>query len=126
MFSNITPQSPANEASSRRKFTRRRCDRCVAQIDEQTYPIEDWSLGGVRVFADSKMFSKGKKVTMNMKFKLRDRLIDIPLSGTIIRKAKNHIAIEFDALSAQIRSSFQCVVDDHFDQILANAPWART
>ena len=126
VFSNSMNDSNAQEKSSRRQFTRRRCDRVVGQINGHTFPVDDWSLGGTLLFADSKQFRLKDKIKVNMKFNLRDRIHDVPHSGTIVRKTKNHIAIEFDPLNQNTREGFQAVVDDHFDQIMANSPWKKS
>ena len=45
-----TEQSHYTEQKNKRAQPRRRCDRCISEINGQNYPVEDWSMGGVRLF----------------------------------------------------------------------------
>ena len=77
----------SNDAPSgtKRRYPRRDVDRCVAVIHGQTFPIENWSLGGVLVAADERLFGLGKDIDMLIKFKLRSAIIDVPLQGNVVR-----------------------------------------
>ncbi len=103
---------PQNDAV-RRQFERRDCDKCVTVINGKTYPVENWSLGGVLVNADEREFTAKDNVEVTLKFKLRDRVIDVPQDAFIIRKARNKVAVQFKPLTQKTRGDFQNVLDDY-------------
>ena len=113
LFSTLRAENSNEPYSARRKFARRDCDRCVTVINGKTYPVENWSLGGVLLNADEREFSTEEEIDLTLKFKLRDDVIDIPHAARVIRKTRNKIAFEFKPLTQQIRSNFQNVVDDY-------------
>lgn len=105
--------SVSNDAAlTRRNQPRRAVDRCIAVIDNTPHPIENWSLGGVRVTANERLYALGQQLDITLKFKLSDRVIDIRLNGNVIRKTNGKIAIAFDALDKQTRGQFMQVIDD--------------
>ncbi len=98
---------------SRRRFTRRSCDTCVGVVNGKTYPVQDWSLGGVLLQAGAEDFGVEDEHNVILKFKLRDEMIDVPHSAQVIRKSANSVALEFRPLTKAVRDSFQNVVDDY-------------
>ena len=97
---------------SRRRHLRREVDRCVAVVNGTTYPIENWSLGGILLAGDERFFSVGQDMMLTLKFKLRNTIINLEHKGIIIRKTDGRIAVEFIPLSGASRRGFQQVIDD--------------
>lgn len=110
-----------NETPSRRQHARRECDRCVAVIHGQTFPVQDWSPGGVQITGDERLFSMGREIDMTLKFKLRNHIVDVPLRGTVIRKGNARVAVMFEPLTQAIRRNFQQVIDDYVAREFANS-----
>jgi hypothetical protein len=103
----------SNDATqTRRKTPRRANDRCVAVVNGQTFPVENWSFGGILLVADGRLFGTGSDIEIALKFKLHNTIIDVTQRGRVIRKANEKIAIEFESLGQTIRRSFQQVIDD--------------
>lgn len=105
----------------RRRYARREHDRCVAMIYGQTFPVRDWSLGGVQIAGDERLFGIGGQIEMTLKFKLRNTIIDVPVIGTTVRKGSGRVALAFGELHNQIRRSFQQVIDDCIAAEFANS-----
>jgi hypothetical protein len=102
---------PANDvAHHERAFERRSQDLCILVIDGQSYPVHDWSSGGILFEAPESRFALGKPHRLTMKFKLNDRIIDINHSGHVVRKSQFKVAIQFDPLSADVRKSFNTIM----------------
>ncbi len=98
---------------SRRRFTRRDCDKCVSMIDGKIYPVQDWSLGGVLLSGGSDDFGLEEDHEVVLKFKLSDDMVDVPHTARVIRKGMDSVAMEFRPLTKDVRDSFQNVVDDY-------------
>ncbi len=117
MFENIisTLQLAGEDApqKTKRRHERRTVDHCVGVIDGKTYPVQDWSEGGVLVFGDSKPFALDKEVDVTMKFKLRDDMVDIDTRAKVVRKSSNNVAFEFAPLARQAHKAFQSVIEDY-------------
>lgn len=96
----------------RRKSPRRESDRCVAVVYGQTFPVENWSFGGLLLSADERLFGADQDIEIGLKFKLRNTIVDIVQRGHVARKASGKVAIRFEPLEKAIRRSFQQVVDD--------------
>lgn len=107
--SNDTAERQANV----RRHPRRDVDRCVAVIHGRTFPVENWSLGGVLLVADERLFGKEQEIDLTIKFKLRNNLLDIPVKGTVIRKGLGMVAIKFEPFTQIINRQFQQVIDDY-------------
>lgn len=102
--------TPANDtADERRREERRTQDLCVLVIDEQAYPVHDWSVGGILFEAPQSHFKLNQHCTLTMKFKLHDRIVDVTHKGEVIRKSRDKIAIQFDPLSADVRKKFDMI-----------------
>ncbi|GJL84237.1 MAG: hypothetical protein DHS20C02_00120 [Micavibrio sp.] len=114
MFFSALKKKPDNDQIiTRRRHARRECDRCVSVIGGKTYPVENWSMGGLQITGDDRMFSPGQKLDVTMKFKLRNNVIDIPHKMGVVRKTKGKISFEFMPLSQKISNNLQQVVDDY-------------
>ncbi|MBI2233981.1 MAG: PilZ domain-containing protein [Micavibrio aeruginosavorus] len=97
---------------TRRRSPRRGSDRCVAMVYGQTFPVENWSFGGVLLAADERLFGTGQDIDITLKFKLRNTIIDVSHRGHVVRKNNAKVAIEFEPLEKTIRRGFQQVIDD--------------
>ena len=103
------PESLAPKASKRR-FLRRGEDPCVGVIDGMVYPIENWSMGGVLVAADSRVFGLVQKQALTLKFKIGNRIFDIPHTARVVRKTLNNVAFEFDPLTFETNRRLRTVL----------------
>jgi hypothetical protein len=101
------------EDETRRATPRRAADNCVSMIDGKAYPVHNWSDGGVLIHADERLFSVNAPVELTLKFRLRDRLLDIAQRGKVIRKGRDRLAIQFEPLSRDVSRKFKQVVDDY-------------
>ena len=117
----IKSQPSNDDGISRRRYTRRSCDTCVAVINGKTYPMEDWSLGGLMIYGDGRPFAVSGEQSVLLKFKLHDKIVEINHKAKVVRKSLNNIAFEFEPLTAQIRKYFQNVVDDFVVQEFADS-----
>lgn len=102
-----------NDMSSRRASPRRSADNCITVIDGKAYPVHNWSDGGMLIHADDRLFSMNAPVELTMKFRLRDRLMDIAQRGKIVRKSRDRLAIQFEPLNREVREKFKAVIDDY-------------
>jgi hypothetical protein len=101
-----------DSTETQRRHPRRGNDRCVVVIHGQTFPVENWSFGGVLLGADERLFGTTQDIGITLKFKLRNTILDVPHRGRVIRKTNGKVAIEFEALDKTIRRAFQQVLDD--------------
>ena len=101
-----------DDYDNRRSEPRRTVDNCIGMIDGTTFPVENWSRGGVMFRGDSRLYSIGDTVEMTLKFRLSDRIVDVPTRGRIVRKSGFALAMQFEGLDPQNRRQFQNVIDD--------------
>jgi hypothetical protein len=117
MFENLMAKLSSDpsdfDPAIRRAHIRREADHCVSVIEGKTYPVENWSPGGVLIHGDSREFGVNDEVDFTIKFKLRDDVIDVPHKAKVIRKSRDKVAFEFLPLTDQIKKSFLSVVDDY-------------
>lgn len=112
-FLNSLRATTSNDVTeTQRRFPRRNNDRCVVVIHGQTFPVENWSFGGVLLGADERLFGTAQDIDITLKFKLRNTILDVPHRGRVIRKTNGKVAIEFESLDKTIRRAFQQVLDD--------------
>lgn len=112
IISTLQLQGDEPRGKSKRRFERREIDRCVSVIAGKTYPVENWSQGGLLIYGDSRPFAMDSECEVTLKFKLRDEVMDLPHRARVVRKSKDHIAFEFEPLTRQIKKGFQSVIDD--------------
>lgn len=98
------------EAETRRQFPRRACDFCVAEIDDQLYPVKDWSMGGVLMQADNRKFQDGKTYPLYLKFKLGEDVREVQVHGSIVRRSDSQMAVCFNPLTRDQRADFMDVI----------------
>ena len=113
LFASLKADNTNEPPAMRRKYSRRASDRCISEIGGKLYPVENWSLGGFLIHGDERLFSMNSHIEMTMKFRLRDKILDVPHKAQVVRKSRNRIAFEFEPLTRPMRSMFQNVVDDH-------------
>lgn len=104
--------SEAEDYSARRTFQRRQNDKCVSIVNGKTLPVLDWSPGGVRVFADTRTVSIGEEVDVTLKFQIQNQMVDINHRAQIVRKARDSFAVQFLPLTADIRTTFNQIIDN--------------
>ena len=116
----LQPLKPMNnsnqdysEQHNQRATPRRKCDQCISEIDGQNHPVEDWSMGGVKVFGDFRTYTVGQEVPVTMKFKIQENILNIEHSAQIIRKLNDAVALQFTPLTREVRTNFQKVIDDY-------------
>lgn len=114
-------REPEATAQTRRRHPRREVDQCVAVIHGQTFPVENWSMGGLLLTGDERLFGVASDIDLTIKFKLRNAILDIPHKARVIRKNPFKIALEFAPAGRHIRRMFQQVVDDALAREFANS-----
>ena len=112
-FAGLKANNNNEQFSTRRRFSRRSCDSSVVIINDQIYPVENWSMGGVAINGDTRGFGVNTSVDMTLKFKLSDNVIKLPHTARVVRKNAHHVAFEFEPLSQKVRKGFQTVIDDY-------------
>lgn len=112
-FSSLKAENSNDQYAARRKYSRRQDDHCISMINGNAYPVENWSLGGVMIQADERLFGVNDEVDVTMKFRLSNKIVDVPHKARVVRKGRLKIALEFRPLTRQIQNNFQKVVDDY-------------
>lgn len=112
------------DLAKRRRHSRRSVDKCVAVVNGKTYPALDWSLGGVQITGDDRVFAMNDECEVLLKFKLSNELLEVPHKAKVVRKGHDRIAFQFAPLSTHIRKSFQHVVDDYVATRFADSQMA--
>lgn len=112
LISNLKAGASNDKQVSNRRYPRRNVDRCVVVIHGRTFPVENWSLGGVLLQADERLFGKGQDIDVMIKFKLRNTILDVAHKGVVVRKSSGKVALQFEPLTQMIRRKFQHVIDD--------------
>lgn len=121
LFASLKADNNNEPANARRKYSRRDCDKCIVKINGQSYPIENWSLGGFLIVADARNFGMHDVLEASLKFKLSNRIIDIPHKAKVVRKGRNKIGFQFAPISSNVRGKMQSVVDDYVASQFANS-----
>lgn len=101
------------DPATRRKHVRRAEDHCVSEVNGTALPVENWSLGGLLLHGDRRLFGIGQELDVKLKFKLFGQIVDIKHRAQVVRKAGSKIALQFVPLSSEVRRQFQRVIDDH-------------
>lgn len=110
-----------SSAAFRRLYERRATDTCVAQVEHAVYPVENWSQGGVLLGGDNRYLGIGQECDVTLKFKLRDRILDIQHPARVVRKAGDNTAFQFKPLTREVRKAFTDVIDDLVASGFANS-----
>ena len=102
IVSALNRKSGNDTPATQRRYPRREGDRCVAVVNGQAYPVENWSPSGILVVADDRVFGIDQSIEFTIKFKLRNSIIDISHRGHVVRKGYRKVAIAFEPLSKSI------------------------
>ena len=121
LFTNMRDQASNDKIETKRQHPRRVNDRCVIEICGQTFPIVNWSYGGVLISVDDRLFGLDQDIDFTLKFKLRSAIIGINHRGHIVRKQNSKVAVQFEPLTQTISRNFQKVVDDSAALEFANS-----
>lgn len=105
-------ESDFDDLFQKRKYQRRECDQCVAEIGGKTYPVMNWSQGGALIFVDERLFAENDNLDVTMKFHIQDRIIPVTNNAQIVRKSNQRIALQFADMTETTRQNFQKVIDD--------------
>ena len=111
-ISTLRASASNDPTATRRRAPRREEDRCVVVVCGQTFPVENWSFGGVLLDGDDRMFGAGQEIDVTLKFKLRNTILDVQSRARVVRKGNFKVALEFEKLGKRIARTFQQVVDD--------------
>lgn len=111
LLSNLQKSSQNDEIISQRRFPRRENDPCICLINGQPYPVENWSLGGLLVHADGRLFETSSKIEVELKFRLTKGILDIRHTAKVVRKSRNKVALEFTPLTQTVQDKFQTVIE---------------
>ena len=98
--------------ASRRLYPRRISDQCVGFLEGKAHPVLDWSPGGLRMFADPRPMEIGQEVDVELKFHLREQLVNVKHTAKVVRKSNESVSFQFMPISNDIRKTFQSVIDD--------------
>jgi hypothetical protein len=121
LLSSLRATTSNDPAATRRRNPRRTFDRCIIVIHGQSFPLENWSPGGVLISGDDRLFSVGQELDFTLKFKLRNTILDINHRGHIVRKGPYKVAMQFAPVTRIIKNYFQQVIDDHIAREFANS-----
>lgn len=112
-FASLNAGNNNEPESIRRSHPRREMDQCVTVINGNIYPVQNWSMGGVLIRADDRLFGVNDEIAMTIKFKLNDRVTDVTHVGRVLRKNAGQVAFQFAPLTRKTRNDFQHVVNDY-------------
>lgn len=103
---------PANSdnQTSRRRHERRETDLCMARLNDTTYPVRDWSFGGLQIEADGRSFPLGHVFDVVLSVKASDRIWDIQHTASVIRRTGEQVALQFDPLPGHVRIQMENVL----------------
>ena len=112
MNASTTIRLQADNVAQRRAYPRRENDKCVSVIDDHFMPIENWSMSGVLLNGDDRMYNVGDNIEMLLNYKTSKGVVEVQQSGHVVRKGNERIALEFSPLNRQAFQDFQRVIDD--------------
>ncbi|MAH05176.1 MAG: pilus assembly protein PilZ [Alphaproteobacteria bacterium] len=112
MNDNTTIRLNADNVAQRRAYPRRENDKCVSVIDDHFMPIENWSMSGVLLNGDDRLYNVGDNIDMLLKYKTSKGIVEVQQNAHVVRKGNERIALEFSPLNRQAFQDFQRVIDD--------------
>jgi len=80
-------------------------------ISGQSYPILDWSMGGIQIDVSNFPYKLQDRIDLILKFELSISILDIPCRAKVVRKNSNHVGLKFEATSKHRREELFRVVD---------------
>jgi hypothetical protein len=102
-----------DDQGNKRRHPRRRTDQCVGIVNGKTFPVEDWSIGGVLLSGDDRVFTLNDNTDITLKFAFKNDIKTVTHSGRIVRKMKDRFAIEFSPLTPDVSKNFQDVISEY-------------
>jgi len=121
LIDNLLISASNDDIDSRRTHERRMSDSCIAIIDDKSYPVQNWSQGGILITGDAREFGTDEIKDVSMKFKIENRVIDVEHQGRILRKGGNDFVIQFSPLTKDVDKKFQFIIDDDNARQFANS-----
>lgn len=112
MNDNTTIRLNADNVAQRRAYPRRENDKCVSVINDHFMPIENWSMSGVLLNGDDRLYNVGDNIDMLLKYKTSKGIVEVQQNAHVVRKGNERIALEFSPLNRQAFQDFQRVIDD--------------
>ena len=109
------PKTFANNRDTSRSYQKYDEASVVVDINQQKYPVINWGIGGMLVFADGRFFSKGDTINFNMLFNIGDYFTEMKHTGTVMRSNEFQIAVNFDDLNKTKMGKLQKVMDKFAD-----------
>lgn len=110
-----------DDFDSRRSHQRREIDHCIAILDGMSYPVENWSQGGILLNGDERTFAVNETKDITIKFKVADKIMNVNHTGRILRKGNGKFALQFAPLTQQVDRQFQHVLDDYMAHQFASS-----
>ena len=110
-----------DDTDTRRAFERRDEDHCIAMIDDVSFPVENWSKGGLLISGDDRSFGVNEVKNVTMRFKLTNRVMDVEHKATVLRKGREKFVLQFHPLTQNIENQFNVIMDDFSAQEFANS-----
>lgn len=105
----IETEAPA----TRRRHTRRPHDKCIAFINGQMHPVSDWSIGGLQVSADDRLYAVNDAINIELKFDVGGAdMLDVQHPARVVRKSHGKLGLQFEPLTAEVRRKFQNIVNE--------------
>lgn len=111
-FDRLKTTQSNDDFQSMRKYVRRDGDACICLIEGIPYPVENWSIGGAFIRTDNRSFDLHQHAKITMKFKIRGRMVNIPLTANVVRKSPKGVAIQFTDVCDTAKRAFQNVIND--------------
>lgn len=112
LLSGLHAKTANDTLAMRRRFQRYEGRKCEIDINGKTYPVENWSEGGILFANNDRIFNAGLEIQMTVRFKVRDAVLSLDHKGRVIWKGYNKTAVEFTSSSKQTHQSFQQIIDD--------------
>ena len=121
LLSGLRSKTSNDKTETRRRHPRRESDRCVIVIHGRTFPVANWSMGGVLSVGDERLFGNGQEVEFTLRFKLRNTVMDVQHRGHVLRKSPQKVAVVFEPVTKTVNRYFQQVIDDAAAREFANS-----
>ena len=99
----------ADMPATRRRYERRENDICIAKMAGQSYPVSDWSYGGLKLDTDGRSFQLGHMFYVTLSIKTQNRIWDINHTAQVVRRNDNTVALQFDPLPGHVRTQMEAV-----------------
>jgi len=101
-----------DDQDTRRSHQRHDGMRCVAIIDGVTYPIKNWSKGGIMIMGDDRTFGVYDAKDFTLRFKMNNDVIDIEHKGHILRKGRENFILQFAPITQNLDRQFNSILND--------------